>query len=299
MRTPNFNHESKLLDKHWLVRMPPTPLTPDLVATIDKYYRRRWQTLLAVDEMVESMIIELKRMNLYDNTYIIFTSDNGYHLGQFAMPYDKRQPYETDIRIPFIVTGPGIRSKHIVEHPITLVDLMPTIFDWAGIEKPKEGLDGQSFASIAFTHSNTVEDIEVTSENSEYETSSLVMQSEKFEREFLIEYWGEGTTETFNSQCPWHRSDRLNVSGQRKIFLKSKNQIAKMVNFNFEIFDIFQHFSSVPQWPAAIAWIHGTTPMDVSGILHTIWIKSIANSTIKRYTEVKMDEGETVTANQL
>lgn len=212
MRTPNFNHDSKQLEKHWLVRMPPAPLTPDLVATIDKYYRRRWQTLLAVDELVESMIIELKRMNLYENTYIIFTSDNGYHMGQFAMPYDKRQPYETDIRIPFIVTGPGIRSKHIVEHPITLVDLMPTIFDWAGIEKPKDGLDGQSFARIAFTHSNTVEHIEVTSENPEYETSSMVTQSEKFEREFLIEYWGEGTTETYNSQCPWHRSDRLNVN---------------------------------------------------------------------------------------
>lgn len=214
MRTPNFNHESKQLDKHWLVRMPPAPLTPDLVATIDTFYRRRWQTLLSVDELVENMIIQLKRMNLYDNTYIVFTSDNGYHLGQFAMPFDKRMPYETDIRIPFIVTGPGIRSKHIVEHPITLVDLMPTIFDWAGIEKPKDGLDGQSFASVAITRSNTVEDVEVTSENAEYETSSMTMQSEKFEREFLVEYWGEGNTDTYNSQCPWHPSDRLMVCWQ-------------------------------------------------------------------------------------
>lgn len=212
MRTPNFNRESNELDKHWLVRMPPAPLTPDLIETIDTYYRRRWQTLLAVDELIESMIIQLKRMNLYENTYIIFTSDNGYHLGQFAMPYDKRQPYETDVRIPFIVSGPGIRSKHVVEQPITLVDLMPTIFDWAGIEKPSDGLDGQSFANIAITHSNAVEDmLDVTSETSEYESTSKLIQSKKFEREFLIEYWGEGTTETYNSQCPWHRSDRLNV----------------------------------------------------------------------------------------
>lgn len=93
LRTPNFNIESEELDKHWLVRMPPSPLTPDLVAIIDSFYRQRWQTLLAVDELIESLVIQLKRQNLYDNTYIVFTSDNGYHLGQFAMPFDKRQPY--------------------------------------------------------------------------------------------------------------------------------------------------------------------------------------------------------------
>lgn len=210
LRTPNFNIESKELDKHWLVRMPPSPLTPDLVATIDNYYRQRWQTLLAVDELIESMVTLLKRMNLYDNTYIIFTSDNGYHLGQFAMPYDKRQPYETDIRVPFIVSGPGIRAKHVIEHPITLIDLMPTIFDWAGIDKP-EGLDGQSFCSLVNTHSNTIEDTQpTTTENSEYEETSTAA-SEKFERQLLIEYWGEGNVDTFNPHCPWHPKDRLNV----------------------------------------------------------------------------------------
>lgn len=210
LRTPNFNIESKELDKHWLVRMPPAPLTPDIIETVDTFYRKRWQTLLAVDELIESMVIQLKRLNLYDNTYIVFTSDNGYHLGQFAMPFDKRQPYETDIRVPFIVTGPGINSKHIVEYPISLIDLVPTILDWADIEKPDD-LDGQSFAELVNFESNSVDQVQTTSENSDYEST---VDSPKFERQLLIEYWGEGNTDTYNELCPWNRRDRLNVSLQ-------------------------------------------------------------------------------------
>lgn len=210
LRTPNFNIESKELDKHWIVRMPPVPITVENILTIDEYYRGRWQSLLAVDELIENMVIQLQRMGLYENTYIIFTSDNGYHLGQFAMPFDKRQPYETDIRVPFLVTGPGIQSKHIVEHPITLIDLMPTIFDWAGIKKP-EGLDGQSFSSLVNTYSNSIDDNEVTTtENTEYDTANIA-KSDEFERHFLIEYWGEGNFETSNPECPWHARDRLSV----------------------------------------------------------------------------------------
>lgn len=210
LRTPNFNVDSDELDKHWLVRMPPSPLTPDLVAIIDSFYRQRWQTLLAVDELIESMVIQLKRQNLYDNTYIVFTSDNGYHLGQFAMPFDKRQPYETDIRVPFIVTGPGIQPKHIVEYPITLIDLMPTILDWAGIDKP-DHLDGKSFADLVNVRSNAIEQVETTSDSSDYESSNTI-ESPKFERQILVEYWGEGNTETYNELCPWNRRDKLNVS---------------------------------------------------------------------------------------
>lgn len=210
LRTPNFNVASNELDKHWLVRMPLAPMSSDLIEVVDYYYRRRWQTLLAVDELVENLINLLERMNLHEETYIVFTSDNGYHLGQFGMPYDKRQPYETDIRVPFIVTGPGIRSKHVVEHPITLIDLAPTIFDWADIEKP-DHLDGQSFANLVNIQSNAVEQVEFTTDGPDYETSSPG-QSLKYERQLLVEYWGEGNVDTFNAQCPWSRHDRLNVS---------------------------------------------------------------------------------------
>lgn len=93
VRTPNFNIESDELDKHWLVRMPPSPLPDNIIDNIDLIYRNRWRTLLAVDEMVEKIVLQLKNLNLLENTYIVYTSDHGFHMGQFSMPYDKRQPY--------------------------------------------------------------------------------------------------------------------------------------------------------------------------------------------------------------
>ena len=68
----------------------------------------RLRTLLSVDDMVEDVYNILRRKNMLDNTYLFFTSDHGYHLGQFGLPYDKREPYEFDIRIPMMIKGPGI-----------------------------------------------------------------------------------------------------------------------------------------------------------------------------------------------
>ena len=60
-----------------------------------RIYRDRQRTLLSVDDLVENLLSKIPDL---DNTYVIFSSDHGYHLGQFGMPIEKRQPYEFDIR---------------------------------------------------------------------------------------------------------------------------------------------------------------------------------------------------------
>lgn len=204
LRTPSFNIVSDVLDKHWLVRMPPAPLPQSVLDTIDLYYRQRWQALLAVDEMIDDLVKQLKSAGFYDNTYIIFTSDNGYHMGQFSMPYDKRQPYETDIRVPFIVIGPNIKPKTTVDRPIALIDLAPTIFQWAKVEEPS-WLDGQSFAGILDEIFGN--NISPTENDSESKTNL----HNKYERKLLIQYWGEGTEATYNPACQWPKEAMLSV----------------------------------------------------------------------------------------
>ena len=49
--------------------------------------------------MIEKVVQALSSYDLLDNTYILLTSDHGYHLGQFGMPLDKRLPYEFDIKV--------------------------------------------------------------------------------------------------------------------------------------------------------------------------------------------------------
>lgn len=112
--------------------MPPSTLNNTTVGTLDVIYQKRWQSLLAVDEMIANIVHALKDKNLYSDTYIIFTSDNGYHIGQFAQAFDKRQPYETDIRVPFVISGPKIPPKIVYDYPVALIDIFPTILTAAG-----------------------------------------------------------------------------------------------------------------------------------------------------------------------
>lgn len=112
--------------------MPPATLQNQTLETLDIYYRKRWQSLLAVDEMIANIVRSLKEKNIFSNTYIIFTSDNGYHIGQFAQAFDKRQPYETDIRVPFVIFGPIIPPKIVYDNPVALIDIFPSILTKAG-----------------------------------------------------------------------------------------------------------------------------------------------------------------------
>lgn len=184
-RTPNFNVPSGELDKHWLMTMGSKTLPASVLQTVDKIARKRWQSLMAVDEMIGHLLDSLEARNMLENTFVIFTSDNGYHLGQFAQPYDKRQPYETDIRVPLVVRGPAVREKVIVNQPTLLIDLFPTILQMIGVT-PFDYLDGRSFYPNLM-QGQRVEDF-----------SEL---DQDYDRLMLVEYWGEFDRKQVDSEC--------------------------------------------------------------------------------------------------
>lgn len=190
-RTPNFNTPNDILSKPWLLRLPPQKLSNEAIDNIDILYRKRLESLLAVDELVESTLQALESVNKLDETYIIYTSDNGYHLGQFGQAFDKRLPYDTDIRVPLIIRGPTIPKNQKIKYPVGLHDLTPTILDLAGLNIPTF-IDGMSVRQ-QLENAHTDGDLE-------------------FERVILIEHWGEGNEQTFNPECDWQISDFLAVS---------------------------------------------------------------------------------------
>lgn len=112
-------------------------------------------------------------------------------LGQFSQPFDKRQPYETDIRVPLIVRGPGIDPNIIRFDPIVNVDLAPTILKIAGVEI-NNSMDGIPLPIFNDSKRSLMEP--------SIETNDVTVP-DQYDRQILIEYHGEGSN-TPSSDCP-------------------------------------------------------------------------------------------------
>ncbi len=141
-RTPAFD-EADVRDKPAWVQAQPR-LSPFVQSRIDGLYRRRIQSLRAVDTGVAKLVETLRQSGQLDDTYFVFTSDNGFHLGQHRLPAGKQTAYEEDIHVPFVVRGPGIPAKTKVRALVGNVDLAPTFADLAGAPTP-DFVDGRSF----------------------------------------------------------------------------------------------------------------------------------------------------------
>ena len=70
--------------------------------------RCAWESLLAVDDSVGTLVDELERDGIRKNTYVFFLSDNGFMRGEHRVRDNKRFLYEESARVPFIARGPGI-----------------------------------------------------------------------------------------------------------------------------------------------------------------------------------------------
>jgi len=144
-RTPSWN-EADLSDKTTGYRATP-PLTPEGIAYIDALYRRRVQTLQAVDEMVGRVIAALAAAGRLDDTYVLFTSDNGFHMGQHRLLPSKYTAFEEDIHVPLLLRGPGVPAGKVIDALAETVDLAPTFAQIAGAKLPRDP-DGRSLLPL-------------------------------------------------------------------------------------------------------------------------------------------------------
>jgi len=115
---------------------------------LNKTYRNRILSLQAVDEMLATVIHALEASGEMENTYIIYASDNGFHIGQHRLGAGKTTFYEEDIVVPFIVRGPDIAaSAHIRGALGGNIDIAPTLAELAGVQPPSF-VEGRSLAPI-------------------------------------------------------------------------------------------------------------------------------------------------------
>jgi hypothetical protein len=152
----------------WVKELP--LLNDTVIAYNDEFQRSRLRALQSVDEMVEKLVKMLEAKGLLDDTYIFYTTDNGYHLSQHRMHPGKECGYDTDIRVPLIVRGPGIARGRATQAVTSHTDLSPTIMKLAG--QNRDDFDG----------------VPIPLEEKETEPGTLSQRSRQ--EHINIEYWG-------------------------------------------------------------------------------------------------------------
>jgi len=138
-RTPAFGARNEV-PPAWLDR---PPLTPEQEAGIDRDYRLRAQSVLAIDEGIGALREQLEQRGEARNTYVVFTTDNGYHMGDHRLVNGKMTAFDPDIRVPLVVVGPGVPRGQMVDELTANIDLAPTFLRLARLPVPAR-VDGQS-----------------------------------------------------------------------------------------------------------------------------------------------------------
>ena len=185
MSKHNFNNGELIIRDENLL---PFPRTKEAVkGEIASYYAM----ISEVDDNIGKILKVLEETGHADNTIIIFTSDNGLAVGQHGL-LGKQNLYEHSVRVPLIISGPGIKNGERTESLVYLNDVFPTVADIVGVEK-SETIDGLSLLPI-------LKDSKATVRESVYFSYKNFQRGVRTKNWKLIKYLVEGkkTTQLFD-----------------------------------------------------------------------------------------------------
>ncbi|KAH6890286.1 arylsulfatase [Thelonectria olida] len=224
----------------WLSTLP--LMNDSVEAYADHSYRQRIRALQGVDEMMEDVIALLEEKGAMENTHFIFTTDNGYHIGNHRIPAGKALFYAEDTNLPFVVRGPDVPAGITSKIPGAHLDLAPTFLDIAGVSKKEwpEQLDGQSlldqwhhplsstgkgsgggnaketlnveFWGLCIIEAPNGAELGIPFRNNSYKSLRIVGEDESW----LYSYWCTGETELYNTAKDPYELDNLAVGASKE-----------------------------------------------------------------------------------
>lgn len=136
---PFDNGEMTIRDE----KLAPWPRTKDVIR---KHLADYYATITYLDHHLGRILQTLKEIGEYDNTIIIFSSDHGLAIGSHGL-MGKQSVYDHSMRVPFIISGPGIPKGRSSNAFIYLFDVFPTVCDLCGVPIP-EKVEGKSIVPI-------------------------------------------------------------------------------------------------------------------------------------------------------
>jgi arylsulfatase len=101
----------------------------------------------AIDDAIARVLDTLETQGLSEDTLIVFTADHGDSMGAHGMFQKQNAFYDSITRVPLVLAGPGVAARGRSDELTSLIDLMPTVLDLAGLETPG-GVEGRSIAPL-------------------------------------------------------------------------------------------------------------------------------------------------------
>lgn len=144
LRKPSFNERAMGDKPRWM-----RALAKQSPARMRDLFRARVRSLAAVDEAVAATVGALRERGELANTYLLFTSDNGYLLGEHRLE-GKIFAYQESLRVPFLLRGPGLPRGVKRRQVVSTVDIAPTLVEVAGA-RARRKMDGRSMLPFART----------------------------------------------------------------------------------------------------------------------------------------------------
>jgi arylsulfatase A-like enzyme len=170
--SPNYN-EADVSDKPLVIRSLPL-LGATASSDLTGVYQNRLRALQSVDDLVDSVVTALQDEHLLNKTWIFYTSDNGFHMGAHRSRLGKNLPYEEDLRVPFVVRGPGVPAGRVVNLLALNIDLAAT-FATIAHASPLVPQDGRSLVPLLSGAGSTAWRQSFQAERSAEDTTSIFM----------------------------------------------------------------------------------------------------------------------------
>jgi N-acetylglucosamine-6-sulfatase len=248
-RPPSFDEKDVSDKPTWVSDNP--PLSLEQKKYMEELHRKRLQSMLAVDDMIGDLVGALHDSGELDNTYIVFTSDNGFHLGQHRLGAGKWTAYEEDIRIPLVVSGPGVPEGEILQHMVLTNDLAPTFADLAGTDIPSF-VDGRSLKPLLTDDPKPLEDwrkrflIEAVAERGG-ERSTFVNESEVWPLltgDPLPNDWRKSSATTAQSSEEWGRPWMKALRTKNYLYVEYKTGEHELYDLRKDPYELHNMYAS-------------------------------------------------------
>jgi N-acetylglucosamine-6-sulfatase len=146
-RTPDFNAVGTN-EPTWLRSVKALPVWKQ--GRLDALWRQRAQSAESVADSVDAVMATLEQTGHADDTLVVVTSDNGFHMGAHRLNKGKRTAFREDTVVPMVVLGPGVTPGTRVDAMTSTIDLAPTFTQYLGATAPS-WVDGRSLNDIIAT----------------------------------------------------------------------------------------------------------------------------------------------------